>query len=360
MLLRPLAAFQGRTRRTHMAEVMRRSMSSGSKIVAPKMVYIQGEEMTRYCIELVLEKWIKPNVDISNWEFYDLSCKSRDATEDQVLKDAVAAGKRIGAIFKEPTVTPTEVQRIQMGLKKAWGSPNGAMRRGWNGITISRDTIHIKGLEHLLGFKKPVLFERHAVGGEYSAGWRNVGKGTVETIYTDPAGQKLVLDKRTLKDVESAVVTYHNPLDNVVDLAHIFFERCLAAKVTPYVVTKKTVFKWQEGFWARMKEVFDAHYKPAFIEAGLLDKTGYELPHLISDSATMQIIRWTGGGFGMAAHNYDGDMLTDEIAQVCVCVSCVCVCVRERVFVCARACVCLRKDEILHVCVRGRGLGRVQ
>ena len=30
----------------------------------------------------------------------------------------------------------------------------------------------------------------------------------------------------------------------------------------------------------------------------------------------MQIIRWTGGGFGMAAHNYDGDMLTDEVAQV--------------------------------------------
>jgi isocitrate dehydrogenase len=36
----------------------------------------------------------------------------------------------------------------------------------------------------------------------------------------------------------------------------------------------------------------------------------------ISDAATMQIIRWTGGGFGMAAHNYDGDMLTDEVAQV--------------------------------------------
>jgi len=30
----------------------------------------------------------------------------------------------------------------------------------------------------------------------------------------------------------------------------------------------------------------------------------------------MQIIRWTGGGFGMSAHNYDGDMLTDEVAQV--------------------------------------------
>lgn len=38
--------------------------------------------------------------------------------------------------------------------------------------------------------------------------------------------------------------------------------------------------------------------------------------HLISDAATMQLIRWTDGGFGMAAHNYDGDMLTDQIAQV--------------------------------------------
>jgi len=41
-----------------------------------------------------------------------------------------------------------------------------------------------------------------------------------------------------------------------------------------------------------------------------------ELCHLISDAATMQIIRWTDGGFGMACHNYDGDMLTDEVAQV--------------------------------------------
>jgi hypothetical protein len=39
----------------------------------------------------------------------------------------------------------------------------------------------------------------------------------------------------------------HNPLDNVPDLAHHFFQRCLEAKVFPYVVTKKTVFKWQEG-----------------------------------------------------------------------------------------------------------------
>ena len=112
------------------------------------------------------------------------------------------------------------------------------------------------------------------------------------------------------------VVVYHNPYDNVKELAHLFFKRCLEAGITPYVVTKKTVFKWQEGFWATMKQVFDKHYKEQFLAAGLLERSGGDLQHLISDAATMQLIRWTGGGFGMAAHNYDGDMLTDQIAQV--------------------------------------------
>ena len=68
------------------------------------MVYISGEEMTRYTMKLVLEQWIKPHIEISAWEHYDLSCRSRDNTEDQVLHDAVSAGKRINSIFKEPTM----------------------------------------------------------------------------------------------------------------------------------------------------------------------------------------------------------------------------------------------------------------
>ena len=297
------------------AAQLRRPLSSRAKLVAPPMVFIKGEEMTSYCMDLVMEKWVHPHVDTSAWEFFDLSCRSRDDTEDQVLHDAVAAGARIGAIFKEPTVTPTAEQQAKLGLKKAWGSPNGAMRRGWNGITISRDTIHIEGME--LGYKRPVLFERHAVGGEYGAGFKEVGAGKVITTFHPSDGaQPLLVDSRDLPDASNAVVTYHNPLDNVPDLAHHFFTRCLAAEVTPYVVTKKTVFKWQEGFWKAMKTTFDAHYKERYLAAGLLDKCGGELAHLISDAATMQIIRWTDGGFGMAAHNYDGDMLTDEVSQV--------------------------------------------
>lgn len=300
-----------------------RTFASGKdgKIKAAPMTYISGEEMTHYCCNLMLEKWIYPRIDTSSWEFYDLSCKNRDDTEDQCLRDAVASGARLGAIFKEPTVTPTEVQKVQMGLKSSWPSPNGAMRKGWNGITISRDTIHIEGID--LGFKRPVLFERHAVGGEYGAGWDTVASGRLECkFYPNSKNSGAAIDaaqtvySRDLTDKHNVAVVYHNPLDNVEELAHYFFKRCLEMNVVPYVVTKKTVFKWQEGFWAIMKQEFDQHYKDAYLKAGLLDKCGGELQHLISDAATMQIIRWTDGGFGMAAHNYDGDMLTDEVAQV--------------------------------------------
>ncbi len=293
------------------------SASSRERITAAPMVYVKGEEMTAYVMELIRDKWIEPRVDASAWETYDLRAKNRDDTEDQVLRDVIAAGKRIKAIFKEPTVTPTADQVKRLGLRKSWGSPNGAMRRGWNGITISRDTIHIEGVE--LGYEKPVFFERHAVGGEYAAGYKNVGKGKLTTTFTPSegpdAGKTVEVDSREITDSKAAVVTYHNPYDNVNDLARFFFGRCLEAKITPYVVTKKTVFKWQEPFWQIMKKVYDDEFKSKFVDAGVA-KPDDELVHLLSDAATMKLVQWTQGGFGMAAHNYDGDVLTDELAQI--------------------------------------------
>lgn len=284
-----------------------------SKIKAPQMVYIMGEEMTRYAMQQILEQWIEPHIDISNWEFYDLSCKSRDDSKDQVLQDVVSAGQRIKAIFKEPTITPTEEQKEKFGLSKAWGSPNGAMRRGWNGISISRDTIHIDGIE--LGYQKPVLFDRQAVGGEYGGGSQKVGSGkSVTQFFPDDGGEPITIDERQLDSSENAVVTYHNPLGEVDKLAHHFFSRALEAGVTPYITTKKTVFKWQEPFWQIHKDVFDAEYKDKFIAAGLLPSG--ELGHIISDAACMKLIAWNQGGYAMVAHNYDGDMLTDLMSQV--------------------------------------------
>jgi len=227
-----------------------------SKLIAPPMVYITGEEYTRYAGDLYLNEWVRPYVDTSKWEVYDLSCKSRDKSNDQVLRDCIKAGKRLGSIYKEPTVTPNEEQSREMGLKNVLRSPNGLCRKGWNGISISRDTIHLPGMK--MGYKNKCLFDRHAVGGEYGAGYKMVGPGKVSLNFIDDAtGNLSKIDERHLKDNISALVIYDNPYDNLEKMAHHFFSRCLESGVTPYVVTKKTVFKWQETFWVVMKSVFD-------------------------------------------------------------------------------------------------------
>eukprot|EP00958_Prasinococcus_capsulatus_P001468 scaffold134_cov268-Prasinococcus_capsulatus_cf.AAC.3 len=111
------------------------------------MVYFAGEEMTRYTMQLILDKWIqlrartsrlasaaaaaadggslgrRPSVDTAAWEYFDLSCKHRDATDDEVLAQGCAAGARVKAIFKEPTITPSEAQRLQFGLKNVRAPP---------------------------------------------------------------------------------------------------------------------------------------------------------------------------------------------------------------------------------------------
>merc|ERR1719420_1566385 len=84
-----------------------RRFSTRTRVVSPPMVFISGEEMTHYAMNLIREKWVEPFIDTSKWEYFDLSCKARDESDDKVLHDAVAAGARIGAIFKEPTITPT-------------------------------------------------------------------------------------------------------------------------------------------------------------------------------------------------------------------------------------------------------------
>jgi isocitrate dehydrogenase len=285
-----------------------------TKTKLPEMVYISGEEMTRVVMQLILDKWINPNFDTSSWQFFDLSCAARDASDDKVLKDSIAAGAKIGAIFKEPTITPTGEQMAAMGLKKPLGSPNGKMRAGWNGYAISRDTIHIPGIE--LGYKTPVLMDRHAVGGEYGAGYKTVGRGKLITKFYGENGEEVVVDERTLTDQINAAVTYHNPYDNIADFGAHFFGRCLEANVTPYVVSKRTVFKWQEEYWQKMKRIFDADFKAHFNAKGLLEQTGGELRHLLSDDAAMKLVAWTKGKFGLACLNYDGDWLSDELAQM--------------------------------------------
>lgn len=67
-----------------------------------------------------------------------------------------------------------------------------------------------------MGFKNKCLFDRHAVGGEYSASYKMVGPGTVTTTFMPDGGSiPIVISGRKLKDQQNAVVVYDNPYDNV-------------------------------------------------------------------------------------------------------------------------------------------------
>ena len=55
-------------------------LTAEGKIKSLPMVYIKGEEMTRYAAQLMLENWLEPHIDTSAWVFFDLSCAARDAS----------------------------------------------------------------------------------------------------------------------------------------------------------------------------------------------------------------------------------------------------------------------------------------
>ena len=66
---------------------------------------------------------------------------------------------------------------------------------------VARRSIHIEGME--LGIKRHVLFERQAVGGDYSAGYDMVGEGSVRTVFTPKGSEQggaddYIVDEREL------------------------------------------------------------------------------------------------------------------------------------------------------------------
>ncbi|KAL7530669.1 hypothetical protein ACHAWF_003468, partial [Thalassiosira exigua] len=145
--------------------------------------------------------------------------------------------------------------------------------------------IHIEGI-HQLGYKNQALFERHAVGGEYGVGWNEVEEGTLLKTYIpkDGGAPFVILDKQLAQADPLPVVLQAMPGTSGYAI-HCHQED--RVQVTGGVLGHHEAGLRQE-------------YKGEFINAGLLDRSGGELQHLISNAATMKLIRWMGGEFGMA------------------------------------------------------------
>jgi len=92
------------------------------------LVEMDGDEMTRILWKMIKDELILPYIDLKT-EYYDLGLEHREATNDQVTIDSANATKKYGVAVKCATITPNAQRVEEYGLKKAWPSPNGTIRR---------------------------------------------------------------------------------------------------------------------------------------------------------------------------------------------------------------------------------------
>ncbi|EDL98862.1 isocitrate dehydrogenase 1 (NADP+), soluble, isoform CRA_b, partial [Rattus norvegicus] len=85
------------------------------KIHGGSVVEMQGDEMTRIIWELIKEKLILPYVEL-DLHSYDLGIENRDATNDQVTKDAAEAIKK----YNDKSIEDFAHSSFQMALSKGW------------------------------------------------------------------------------------------------------------------------------------------------------------------------------------------------------------------------------------------------
>ena len=285
-------------------------MSSSHKIkVKNPIVELDGDEMTRIIWQYIKEKFIHPYLDI-DLKYYDLGLPYRDETNDQVTLDAAAAIKKYSVGVKCATITPDEARMKEFHLKKMWLSPNGTIRN-YLGGTVFREPIVIPRVPRLVpGWKKPIVIGRHAFGDQYRAKDLVVqGPGTLEMVYTPSGGEPERIKVFEFNESGGVAQTQYNTDESIQGFAHASFKLALGKSLPLYMSTKNTILKKYDGrFKDIFQAVYDKEYKAQFEEK----KIWYE--HRLIDDMVAQMMK-SAGGYIMALKNYDGDVLSDIVAQ---------------------------------------------
>jgi isocitrate dehydrogenase len=269
---------------------------------------LDGDEMTRIIWHYIRDKLIYPYLDIE-LEYYDLSIGNRDATNDQVTVEAANAIKRHGVGVKCATITPDEARVAEFKLKQMWKSPNGTIRNILGGV-IFREPIICQNVPRLVpGWTRPIVIGRHAFGDQYSAtDFKVPGKGRVTIRFEGDDG---TIIERKVYDYPGPGVSLsmYNLDESIRDFARASMNYGLTRKYPVYLSTKNTILKFYDGrFKDLFQEVYEAEFKPKFVEAGLT----YE--HRLIDDMVASSLKWSGG-YVWACKNYDGDVQSDTVAQ---------------------------------------------
>ena len=277
--------------------------------VKTAIVEMDGDEMTRIMWRMVKDKLLLPNLDMK-LEYYDLHVKHRDATDDQVTADAALAIMKYGVGVKCATITPNEERVQEYKLKKAWRSPNGTIRGMLDG-TVFRKPIITKNIRPLVStWKKPIIVGRHAYGDVYSnTEISATGAGTAELVFMPADGGAPV--RKTIKEFTGAGIIQgiHNTDASIESFARVCFTFALDQKVDLWFSAKDTISKIYD---TRFRDIFAREYEKNWRER--FHRAGREYFFTLIDDAVARIMKHEGGIL-WALKNYDGDVLSDMIAQ---------------------------------------------
>jgi len=281
-----------------------------SKIkVKNPIVELDGDEMTRVIWEFIKNKLILPYVDLGI-EYYDLSMKSRDDTNDQITVDCAKAIKKNGVGIKCATITADELRVKEFNLKKMWRSPNGTIRNIIGG-TVFREPIICKNIPKLVpSWTDPLIIGRHAFGDQYRAtDFLVPGKGKLEVKWTSEDGK----DQKNYEVFNfpgpGIALSMYNLDKSIEDFARSCFNYGLIKKWPVYLSTKNTILKKYDGrFKDIFQKVFDEDFKTEF------DKNNITYEHRLIDDMVACAMKWSGK-YIWACKNYDGDVQSDTVAQ---------------------------------------------
>ncbi|CAO2624835.1 Isocitrate dehydrogenase [NADP] cytoplasmic [Lemmus lemmus] len=278
------------------------------KIHGGSVVEMQGDEMTRIIWELIKEKLILPYVEL-DLHSYDLGIENRDATNDQVTKDAAEAIKKYNVGVKCATITPDEKRVEEFKLKQMWKSPNGTIRNILGG-TVFREAIICKNIPRLVtGWVKPIIIGRHAYGDQRNWSLVVMHGYSSATNPTTLTFLLFVLGVFSFTEGGGVAMGMYNQDKSIEDFAHSSFQMALSKGWPLYLSTKNTILKKYDGrFKDIFQEIYDKQYKSQF-EA---QKIWYE--HRLIDDMVAQAMK-SEGGFIWACKNYDGDVQSDSVAQ---------------------------------------------
>ena len=278
-------------------------------LVKNPVVEINGDEMARVMWEKIKKQLILPYLDIKLLE-YDLGIENRDKTNDKVTIEAGKAIKKNKVGVKCATITPDDKRVKEFNLKKKYPSPNGTIRNILNG-TIFREPIIIDKIPKFIKhWSESVVIARHASGDIYKS--QEIKIKTKGKLYLkfESEDKKTLIEKEVCNfDSEGVGLSYFNNNKSIEDFAHSCFNFGLDRKIPVYLSTKNTILQsYDESFKEIFEKVYNDKYKIKYENLGIF----YQ--HRLIDDMIACLIKWTGG-FLWACKNYDGDVMSDLVAQ---------------------------------------------